>query len=215
VDTCGRAAGLGSPNIDGLFLDDGWGSSGPSEVESHSVADMGLSPSQLRDIRGNWSETCRGVSAKLAQMRGAASVAHCNPVVFDWDFPMRRLFLLRNIEGATDAGRLVVADEPEPLPWSIRQRERWRHEPRCMQGFPTQGVCAALRHGDGCQHFHVHSQSTAPGSEMAHSLSAEARQAGRSYVLALPRQVRVYRIRVSVLLLRKLVFPACFADTMR
>jgi hypothetical protein len=56
VDTCdGRAAGLGSPNIDGLFLDDGWGSGGPSEVESHSVADMGLSPSQLRDIRGNWT----------------------------------------------------------------------------------------------------------------------------------------------------------------
>ena len=36
---------------------------------------------------------------------GAASVAPCNPVVFDWDFPMRRLFLSRNIEGATDAGR--------------------------------------------------------------------------------------------------------------
>ena len=24
---------------------------------------------------------------------------------FDWDFPMRRLFLSRNIEGVTDAGR--------------------------------------------------------------------------------------------------------------
>ena len=66
----GGAAGLGSPDIDGLFLDDGWGSGGPSEVDSHSVADMGLTSAQLIDIRNQWSETCRAVSAKLAQMKG-------------------------------------------------------------------------------------------------------------------------------------------------
>ena len=65
----GGEAGLANPNIDGVFLDDGWGN-GPSEVESHSVADMGLSPAQVAMIRGNWSVTCKAVSAKLAAMKG-------------------------------------------------------------------------------------------------------------------------------------------------
>eukprot|EP01047_Picozoa_sp_COSAG01_P028522 COSAG01_NODE_1918_length_8905_cov_2.532591_5_plen_129_part_00 len=29
---------------------------------------------------------------------------------FDWDFPMRRLFLSRNIEGATDAGSVHILE---------------------------------------------------------------------------------------------------------
>jgi hypothetical protein len=41
---------------------------------------------------------------------GAASVAPCNPVIFDWDFPMRRLFLSRKIEGATDAGSFYTVE---------------------------------------------------------------------------------------------------------
>ena len=65
----GGEAGLGSPYIDGVFLDDGWGA-GPSEVESHSVADMGLSKEQVAHIAGNWSQTCAAVSAKLAEMKG-------------------------------------------------------------------------------------------------------------------------------------------------
>eukprot|EP01045_Picozoa_sp_COSAG04_P008683 COSAG04_NODE_486_length_13532_cov_5.975359_10_plen_218_part_00 len=94
----GGAGGLANPNIDGVFLDDGWGKrprylcilpkmsanslragSGPSEVESHSVADMGLSPAQVADIRSNWSETCRAVSAKLAEMKGWSWQMSQNP----------------------------------------------------------------------------------------------------------------------------------------
>jgi hypothetical protein len=65
----GGASGLGSPDINGVFLDDGWGK-GPSEIEGHSVADMGLSTAQVAAIRGNWSMTCKAVSAKLAGMNG-------------------------------------------------------------------------------------------------------------------------------------------------
>ena len=74
----GGASGLANPNIDGVFLDDGWGS-GPSEIESHSIADMGLSPAQVADIRSNWSETCSAVSAKLAEMKGWSWQMSQNP----------------------------------------------------------------------------------------------------------------------------------------
>ena len=74
----GGASGLANPNIDGVFLDDGWGS-GPSEIESHSVSDMGLSPAQVADIRSNWSETCSAVSAKLAEMKGWSWQMSQNP----------------------------------------------------------------------------------------------------------------------------------------
>lgn len=43
---------------------------GPSEVESHAVADMGLSAARVADIRSNWSATCKAVSAKLSEMKG-------------------------------------------------------------------------------------------------------------------------------------------------
>ena len=62
----------------GVFLDDGWGTS-PSEIESHSVADMGLSATQVADIRSNWSETCQAVSAKLAEMKGWSWQMSQNP----------------------------------------------------------------------------------------------------------------------------------------
>lgn len=74
----GGKAGLGDPNIDGVFLDDGWGA-GPSEIESHSVADMGLLPSQVADIDGNWSATCKAVSTKLAEMKGWSWQMSQNP----------------------------------------------------------------------------------------------------------------------------------------
>jgi CRP-like cAMP-binding protein len=40
--------------------------------------------------------------ATLLAVRRPLRPATCR---FDWDFPMRRVFLSRNIEGATDAGR--------------------------------------------------------------------------------------------------------------
>jgi hypothetical protein len=43
---------------------------------------------------------------------GAAAVASFWPARFDWDLPMQRLFLPRNIEGATAAARPRVCDGP-------------------------------------------------------------------------------------------------------
>lgn len=63
------AAGLGSPYVDGVFIDDGWGD-GPSEIEPHSVLDMGLSTADVASIRGNWSQTMDAVSKKLSELKG-------------------------------------------------------------------------------------------------------------------------------------------------
>jgi hypothetical protein len=52
-----------------VFIDDGWGD-GPSEIEPHSVLDMGLSTADVASIRGNWSRTMDAVSKKLAELKG-------------------------------------------------------------------------------------------------------------------------------------------------
>lgn len=44
------ATGLGSPAIHGLYFDDAWTLSGPSEVDPGSVAAMGLTPSDVADL---------------------------------------------------------------------------------------------------------------------------------------------------------------------
>jgi len=48
--------GGGNPKVSGFFFDDGWTTSGPTEYESHCVADMGLSPAELVTInKAYWS----------------------------------------------------------------------------------------------------------------------------------------------------------------
>ena len=43
------------PHIDGIFTDDEWNApGGPTEEDKHSVADMGLSPQDVTDIRNGW-----------------------------------------------------------------------------------------------------------------------------------------------------------------
>eukprot|EP01047_Picozoa_sp_COSAG01_P043546 COSAG01_NODE_3874_length_5600_cov_24.365206_5_plen_172_part_00 len=54
-----------------------------------------------RDQRAATADTAVMVADALALVRRPLRPATCR---FDWDFPMRRLFLPRNIEGATDAG---------------------------------------------------------------------------------------------------------------
>ena len=42
--------GAGNPNISGFYFDDHWTPSGPSEMDGHAAADMGLSTSDLSDL---------------------------------------------------------------------------------------------------------------------------------------------------------------------
>jgi hypothetical protein len=42
--------GLGSPAIHGLYFDDAWDSSGPTEMDPGAVKAMGLSPSDVQDM---------------------------------------------------------------------------------------------------------------------------------------------------------------------
>lgn len=48
--------GAGNPNISGFYFDDHWTIHGPSEMDGHAAADMGLSPADLSDLMTafNW-----------------------------------------------------------------------------------------------------------------------------------------------------------------
>ena len=49
------ATSLGDPHVDGIFTDDEWDvPSGPTEEDRHAVADMGLSPQDVADLRAGW-----------------------------------------------------------------------------------------------------------------------------------------------------------------
>ena len=56
---------LGDDNIDGLILDDDWFGSGPTEENSHAVADMGLSATDVAEIGGNWSLTLQRLQQEV------------------------------------------------------------------------------------------------------------------------------------------------------
>lgn len=80
----GGKTGIGSPSISGLFMDDFWCSNlvcnanpsvagcpcgdpvqGPTEVDKHNQADMGLSDKDVRDITLAWNETMTAVEKAL------------------------------------------------------------------------------------------------------------------------------------------------------
>jgi hypothetical protein len=60
--------GGANPLVSGFFFDDLWTTSGPTEYESHSVQDMGLSSSELQDLTNaywsNMEEVYKAVVAK-------------------------------------------------------------------------------------------------------------------------------------------------------
>jgi len=58
---------LGDDNIDGLILDDDWFATGPTEENSHAVADMGLSATDVAEIGGNWSLTLQRLQQEVAR----------------------------------------------------------------------------------------------------------------------------------------------------
>ena len=50
----GGPTALGHPDVDGLILDDYWSSS-PSEIDSHSIEDMGLSPAEAGAVHSAYT----------------------------------------------------------------------------------------------------------------------------------------------------------------
>lgn len=86
---------MANPNIDGFFIgellkihpihmcihvwciaqscdrssDDGWGA-GPSEEDSHAVADMGLAPVEVAKVRAGWASNMAAVKAKILSAGG-------------------------------------------------------------------------------------------------------------------------------------------------
>lgn len=45
---------LAEPNVDGIILDDKWGPHGPSEEDKNSIADIGLSQSDVTGLTADW-----------------------------------------------------------------------------------------------------------------------------------------------------------------
>ena len=54
LEHMGGALALGHPDVDGLILDDYWGGEGPSEIDSHMLQDMALSPQDVADQAAGW-----------------------------------------------------------------------------------------------------------------------------------------------------------------
>ena len=46
---------MSHPAVDGLLLDDYWSAQGPSEIDSHMLADMGMSSAAAAAMTANWS----------------------------------------------------------------------------------------------------------------------------------------------------------------
>jgi hypothetical protein len=61
----GGPTALGHPDVDGLILDDFWGA-GPSEIDSHSIADMGLSAVEAHALHTAYGTTLAKLLAYIA-----------------------------------------------------------------------------------------------------------------------------------------------------
>ena len=48
---------LEHPSVDGLILDDFWSGGRPSEIDAHSIEDMGLTPADVAQIQGQYEAT--------------------------------------------------------------------------------------------------------------------------------------------------------------
>jgi hypothetical protein len=58
-------SGLGNPVVSGAFFDDEWDPTGPSEMEHHAAADMGLSPADLADLAAAYESNMAAVFAAV------------------------------------------------------------------------------------------------------------------------------------------------------
>ena len=61
----GGDEGIGHPDISGIFIDDAWSASGPSEIDPHANNDTGLSPGDVQDMITAWSRNMVAVQEKV------------------------------------------------------------------------------------------------------------------------------------------------------
>ncbi len=54
LEHMGGGLGLDHPDVDGLLLDDYWSASGPSEIDSHMLQDMGMSAGDAAAMTASW-----------------------------------------------------------------------------------------------------------------------------------------------------------------
>ena len=64
------ATGLANPNIDGFFIDDGWGARGPSEENRYALRDTGLSKDQVALMTANWRANMAAVKRAILRSGG-------------------------------------------------------------------------------------------------------------------------------------------------
>eukprot|EP00054_Salpingoeca_dolichothecata_P010503 m.58577 g.58577 ORF g.58577 m.58577 type:complete len:407 (-) comp19026_c0_seq2:20-1240(-) len=63
-------AGMGSPYVDGMYIDDSWSSAGPTEEDSHAVEDCGLTPEDVEAITNGWQQTTVEAQAAILKAGG-------------------------------------------------------------------------------------------------------------------------------------------------
>jgi hypothetical protein len=103
----GNATGGGNPSVQGFYVDDGWSSNGPSEMDKDSVAKMGLSPGDVSDMIAAW---------KVNQ--GAWRDAVYAHGLFDWWFfygGQQVIAVLIGLETLSSRHLLHVALDPHRL----------------------------------------------------------------------------------------------------
>ena len=61
----GAAMGMGNANIDGLFMDDVWGSRGPSEEDKNSMADCGLGSADIAALVSGYHANMDAAKARI------------------------------------------------------------------------------------------------------------------------------------------------------
>ena len=62
----GGATALGHPDVDGLILDDFWSHDRPSEIDHHSIQDMGLGPAEAAAIEAGYDRAMSWLSNYIA-----------------------------------------------------------------------------------------------------------------------------------------------------
>ena len=62
----GGAAGMSNAAVDGLLLDDYWAAAGPSEIDAHALADMGMSAAGAAAMTASWQAALDSLFAAAA-----------------------------------------------------------------------------------------------------------------------------------------------------
>jgi hypothetical protein len=67
LEHMGGGMGMDHPAVDGLLLDDYWSAAGPSEIDSHMLADMGMSSADAAAMTAAWQSSLDQLFALAAR----------------------------------------------------------------------------------------------------------------------------------------------------